>query len=153
MKLEMTATRNFFNAGQADLERICMGCIDSFESCPGAEGSLDDMGDALDTLYDLTLNLDEPLDRILQMTHCKTLNGIYVDIINNGVCTELPKALHTVFSTLIFISTLGLIFLVFTNGLYLTGRRTYAELGALESPAREINQKDMDMTFFGKAIP
>ena len=101
MKTELNTVRNEFKAEQSEYERLCLGCIQPFQECPEAKGSLDNVRDALDNLHDLTIKLDVSVQRVLELTSCERVNSIYVDVVHDGICTELPRALHLVFVTLL----------------------------------------------------
>ena len=124
----MITVRDAFKSEQHEYERLCLGCLETFQECPGAEGSLNDVGDALDDLYELSMKLDVSSNRILDLTSCERINGIYVDMIHDGVCTELPRAFYLVFVTLSLLSMFGLGMLTTRAGAFPAKEGNYLEM-------------------------
>lgn len=117
VKDDVVGVKDLFTSQQAELESACFGCLPG-DDCPGAAGSLDSFASELDSLIDLTDQIDVTADAALDLTNCQRVNSIYVDLVHDGICQDTMNANIWAFSTFVATSFCGLFLMTFRAGVY-----------------------------------
>ena len=100
------------SSNKDEYERLCYGCALN-DDCPEAAGALDDVLTALsliDEAFEKIISITKVLSEIIA---CERVNSIYVDLIYEATCTDMPYALTWMFAMLLIFSSLGLTIITF----------------------------------------
>ena len=116
-KDDVVGLNDLFASQQGDLENICFGCVPG-DDCPGAPGSLDPFASELDSLVDLSDQLDITANAALNLTSCQRVNQIYIDLVHDGICQDSINANVWTFSASVAISFCALFIMTFRAGIY-----------------------------------
>ena len=99
------------------LEHLCFEYLPGID-CPGADGTLSPVIEELDNLLSVSDDLRMATETALDLSSCEHINSIYVDIIHEGVCTDVVYSFGWAFSTLTWLSGFGLMILALRSGAF-----------------------------------